>query len=287
MKQFRNIAVTINNYTDDDIKRIKDNYPSKIKYLILGKEIAPTTGTPHIQGYIEFKDKITIDQLKKIIPNGHITERRKTQQDNIVYCRKDGDFEELGTPKSAGRPRKGNALHTFAEEIAAGSMRKILDDPDLTLSDLKFIQAAMPYLEQPRNPDDPPPTVKWFYGPTGTGKSYTARQECKAIDSRVYVKSDGSQWFDGYDGHKCVIIEDFRSSDFKFNYLLKLLDRYEHTVQVKGGTRQWKPELIIITCPFSPTESYATMQERLPDDSIKQLTRRISEIRYFPDMFKP
>lgn len=282
MKNFRNVAVTINNYTDADITRIKDAYPTEIQYLILGRECAPTTGTPHLQCYIEFHNKITLVRLKRIIPNGHIAERIATQQQNIDYCKKDGDFEELGTPKASGRPKRGNALQTYADAIEAGSLATVLSDPDLTYNEFRFIRDALTILEKPRDPSLPPPTVKWFYGPTGTGKSHTARIECSSVADTVYVKSDNSPWFDGYDGHQCVILEDFRSADYKYNYVLKLLDRYEHRVPVKGGYRQWKPSLIIITSPFHPKDTYQAMQERNPDDSIEQLLRRITEIRHFP-----
>lgn len=276
MKQYRNIAITINNYTDDDITLIKNSYPDPIQYLILGKEIAPKTGTPHIQGYIEFNTKLTIKQVKKIIPNGHIAERFSTQEANITYCKKELDFDELGTPKAAGRPKQGNALSTYSDAIASGSMGSILSDPDLTHSEFKFIRDAFPYLEQPRLLTDPPPAVHWYYGCTGSGKSHTARAECASFGGPVYVKSDNSMWFDGYDSHPCVILEDFRPADYKYNYLLKLLDRYEHRVQVKGGYRQWKPKLIIITSPFHPKDTYQSLQERNPDDSIDQLLRRIT-----------
>lgn len=45
---------TLNNYTEEDIHAIEDVCSSKnIKY-VFQKEIAPTTGTPHLQGYIDF-----------------------------------------------------------------------------------------------------------------------------------------------------------------------------------------------------------------------------------------
>lgn len=48
----------LNNYTTDEeekISKLIENKALKIKYLVFGREIAPTTGTPHLQGFIVFK----------------------------------------------------------------------------------------------------------------------------------------------------------------------------------------------------------------------------------------
>ena len=42
---------------------------------------------------------------------------------------------------------------------------------------------------------------------------------------------------------------DFRE-ELPFGHLLILLDRYRCTVQVKGGTVQFKPKVIVITSPY-------------------------------------
>ncbi len=59
----------------------------------------------------------------------------------------------------------------------------------------------------------------------------------------------------------------------KFQYLLKLLDRYPFRVEVKGGFRQFRSDLIIITCPKPPEECYMEAGE-----DIDQLLRRIDTI---------
>lgn len=43
---------TLNNYTDEEIRRLES---LECERLVVGKEVAPTTGTPHLQGYIRFK----------------------------------------------------------------------------------------------------------------------------------------------------------------------------------------------------------------------------------------
>jgi len=50
-EKFRNWVFTLNNYTDEDIARLANPY-EQVKFIAYGKEIAPTTETPHFQGYI-------------------------------------------------------------------------------------------------------------------------------------------------------------------------------------------------------------------------------------------
>ncbi len=84
------------------------------------------------------------------------------------------------------------------------------------------------------------------------------------------------KWFDGYDGHAVVILDDFRPDMAKMWMMLRLLDRYQLRVPVKGGFTQWRPELIIITCPLPPQDCYLDVGE-----DREQLIRRITEIRHF------
>ncbi len=88
-----------------------NNYPScgaenflsvKFKKLgatgyVYGKEIAPTTGTPHINGYVEFKSDRRRNTLINNITNSggpqhwEVRYYKATRQDNIDYCTKDGN----------------------------------------------------------------------------------------------------------------------------------------------------------------------------------------------------
>lgn len=62
-KGVRAYCITINNYTEENwvkLTTISDHkLAGQVKYLIVAKETAPETGTPHIQGYISFKQAKT------------------------------------------------------------------------------------------------------------------------------------------------------------------------------------------------------------------------------------
>ena len=68
-------------------------------------------------------------------------------------------------------------------------------------------------------------------------------------------------------------MDDFRSSNMRMNELLKLIDRYPHRVEVKGGFRQMLSKKMIISSIHHPKEVY-----NIPEEPIQQLLRRIDKI---------
>jgi hypothetical protein len=116
-----------------------------------------------------------------------------------------------------------------------------------------------------------PPEVLVYWGLTGTGKSRRAREE--TVDPYVWGPEMG-QWFDGYDQHTHCIFEEFRGQ-LPFGFLLRLLDRYDCRVQLKGGNCQFIASKIIITSPLHPRDWYQLTTDA---DRLDQLTRRITTI---------
>lgn len=104
----------------------------------------------------------------------------------------------------------------------------------------------------------PEPRVAWFYGNTGTGKTHLAMD---GLDpNNIFIVSapakGGTLWFDGYCGQSRVVFDDFRPWWCRFDYLLRLLDKWPVRVQVKGGFVNFIPEEIIITTPKSIRDTF-------------------------------
>lgn len=89
---------TLNNYTEEDFGSIKKIVEQYCKKACIGREKA-STGTPHLQGYIEFLKKDR-PKNKKYCWNQKIHwEKCKGDEDaNISYCEKDGDVWYFPTP---------------------------------------------------------------------------------------------------------------------------------------------------------------------------------------------
>lgn len=90
---------TINNYTDSDLANIMELCETdSVRYCIVGFEIAPSTGTPHLQGYVYYKNQRHICSLP-----GHISISRGNPMQNQTYCSKEGDFWEYGDLPEQGK----------------------------------------------------------------------------------------------------------------------------------------------------------------------------------------
>lgn len=87
---------TINNYTEEDVKRLH-NLESMVTYLIYGIEEAPNTGTKHLQGYVIFKSRKRLFTAKRAIgERSHIEKTRGSIEENYAYCSKGGNYKEIG-----------------------------------------------------------------------------------------------------------------------------------------------------------------------------------------------
>lgn len=250
-------CLTINNYTENDLETITN---WKAEYKIVGDEIGEN-GTPHLQIYFRNKEAKTFRRIKKEFPQAHIEIAKGDDLANKTYCSKQKILMEEGTPKQQG---KRNDIHEIRDMVKQGNnMRQILDVAT-SLQSVRMAEIHLKYFERKR---DWKSLVKWYYGPTGTGKTKRAFEESED----PYVCLDTNKWWEGYDGHKHVIIDDMRADFCKFHQLLKLLHEYAYTVECKGGSRQLLAEQIIITSCYSPQEMFRGKSE----ESLDQLLRRI------------
>lgn len=255
---------TINNYTQDQIEQLK-SLTTKSKgaprYLIFGKEIAPTTGTPHLQGYIYRDSQYKWSQLMRVTNFSWLKPAKGTAIDNEKYCTKDADFFEFGDMPTQG---ERTDVTTVTEMVRNGSTMRDIIPHATSLQTVRMAEIALKYFEPKRNWNT---VIVWLYGKSGCGKTRMAA----SLTDDPYYCMETSKWLDGYDAHKHIIIDDYRLNFSLFSTLLRLLDRYPMTVETKGGTRQFVPRLIFVTSPQSPLDMWAN---RTPED-LFQLNRRI------------
>lgn len=70
--------------------------PELVQYAIVGEETAPDTGTRHFQGFVIWNKQIRLSACKKILPRAHWEIAKGSVEQNITYCSKDGEFQEIG-----------------------------------------------------------------------------------------------------------------------------------------------------------------------------------------------
>lgn len=268
----RSWCMTLNNWTQEEY----DDLKNKGDYGIMGKEVGDS-GTHHLQGFIYFKNKASLKQLKEISKRAHWEIARGTIEQASTYCGKDKDFIEWGEKPQQGKRNDIEAMKSLLTETEP--MSKVCDLMNYQCT--RMAEKWLTYKEPKRNWK---PEVKWFHGPSGSGKTKQANLEMP----NAYTKTGPSKWWDGYDGHEEVIMDDLRSSHIEFTELLMILDRYEKRVEHKGGMRQLKAKKIIITSIYSPQEMYAGMQARNNiHEPIEQLLRRIDSVINFAHKLCP
>lgn len=107
------IVFTLNNYTEEEVQGIvskcQEFYSNNcLDFAIVGKEVAPTTNTPHLQGFINLKTSFlkakcgTPTKWRSLIPalgRSHMENAYGSDHQSEDYCSKEGDILiRLGTP---------------------------------------------------------------------------------------------------------------------------------------------------------------------------------------------
>lgn len=246
----------------------------RVRYLCFGEEKCPTTGRPHLQGFICYtKPTLLRDAQAEDFDNrAALKVARGTVDQNIEYCSKDGIFTEFGD-----RPvSQSGTVEQLVDDIKSNKTtveRVVLEMPNMYHRYGRTLERAQDLVLANRVRDFIP-TVHWLYGPTGCGKTRKAVE--LAGESVYWYKQSDRGWQDGYFGQSSLIIDDFRGS-IPYDELLRMLDRYPYELSRRG--RMPVPLLaktIIITSSLPPEQVYKRRNEQ---DSIAQLLRRITHLK--------
>lgn len=264
MGRNRSWCFTINNWTDSDYIAVC-SLMKKAKYGIVGKEKGSLLQTPHLQGYIHLENALSFDCVRKFLSRAHLEKANGNDNENFVYCSKEGDYREWGE-KSEGQGKR-NDIKEVADLIKSGdtSLTDIMFDyPDVYVKYSRSLEKMFAAVQKPRSQ---PPQVHWRYGLAGTGKTRFVVD--KYGTENIYIK-DGTMWWDGYNSQQVILIDDFDNS-IPYRTLLRILDRYAYQGQVKGGYVHINSPEIYITCEFPPEHFWA-------GNTLEQVNRRLTSV---------
>ena len=235
--------------TDKELSFEKDN----VRYICYGRERCPTTDREHYQGFAIFKRTCRIPKAKCWLggcDGTHLEPRRGTRDQARAYCRKSGgDFFEWGVFDAMTKE------DLFKQPISY--LKK--EYPEFYC---RYHRGLEKLQEKGPKWRDVKVTVLW--GDTGTGKT---RQVMEKDD--VYKIDHPYTWWDGYEGEKILLLDDFQKCGLSRSYLLNLLDGYRLRLECKGSHTWACWNEVYITTNYNP-DSWA-------DAAIK---RRINEIKH-------
>lgn len=247
MSRSRSFSFTWNNYDDDSEKYLRS---LATKYVVFGKEIAPSTGTPHLQGMVVWPQPKTLAACIKSLPGCHV-ESAIVESALLKYVIKDGDVTEWGTRPmlKAQKGEAGKAVYEEAYNLALAGRFEDIPEPLRTRFYSTYRRIAVDHLITP--PDLDVLENLWIYGPSGCGKSRGVRQ--KYPDA--YNKDPKTRWWDGYSGQETVVIDDLDVYDKAIGGDLKRwVDHYPFPAQMKGSSVVIRPKRVIVTSQYAPEE---------------------------------
>lgn len=293
MSQKRRWLFTLNNPSEEDHVRLRGlefDCPD-FRFLIYQVERAPTTGTEHIQAYLELHACYRFSRVLSLLPAGaHVESARGSCEQNILYCSKEdtrvsGPYE-YGTPSVRKQGRRTDLLDAISALDSSASLEEaILASESAQACYVKYSRGLEKLAALKKKPINARQSVRTrrvicLWGPTGTGKTHTAYTTLleRYPESEPFIAPDNSgKWFDGYSGQRGVIFDDFRAEDdnMPVSLFLRLTDRYPMQVPIKGGFVRWDPEEIYLTGNQHPNTYYSNLDPRTHE----AVQRRLVEIR--------
>lgn len=110
-KRCRKWCFTLNNYTEDEMSQCLMRLKGVgVKDHIVAQEVGKD-GTPHLQGYVEFKNQVRFDTLKNWSPRIHWEAAKGSREQNYKYCSK----ENRVMSSSMGIPKKQLVLEQYRD----------------------------------------------------------------------------------------------------------------------------------------------------------------------------
>ncbi|QMW68683.1 replication-associated protein [Crucivirus-158] len=221
-----NWVFTLNNYTPKGENELRESV--LFEYIIYGHEVAPTTGTPHLQGYFQLQKKKRLNYLLKKLPKGiHLEKAIGNYESNKTYCSKDAqDIYTRGTPSIKGA--NTNQLYdlilqcrTWPEVLKLPNIERRMtfarevfnNKPIIPQSNVKLLpwqQKVVDIIKTP--PDDR--TIHIVYDEKGSkGKTFLAKYLYTNYDAYYISPSKSADLLYAYNGQQIIIYDVPRSCD--------------------------------------------------------------------------
>lgn len=284
--------VVLNNYTQEEMEHylnIGRNLGSHgLQYVIIGREQG-ASGTPHLQCVFYFNNQRMFNSVRQLLSDRgrlrfpHIEPCRNTFR-SIDYCKKEDDFTQFGVPPMdpvAARKKGGEAEKARWKRVRQlaneGNFEEIEDKLYVTQVG-NIHKVHMHFRNSLPLPDSALIQAEFFYGPTGCGKSWYAREAFR--EGGIYPKTP-EKWWDNYDREDTVLIDDIdpATAQLLVRDIKVWADHYRFNAPIKGGMINIRPRRIVITSNYTFAELFTKPQDLAP------LQRRFNIWRFSPEPF--
>lgn len=228
-----------------------------------GREICPTTGRPHIQGYVRLNKSVRKGHFRKIIgPNAngakdwYMKEANADWVANAKYTQKDADVLWYKCPPSSEQGCRTD-LAEFKDAI-----KRRAGDEELFEKHLPIL-AKYPRLEgrlkrsfaKMESAEFRRVECAVYFGPGGTGKSKKALYDDAGMrlpDTYIVPDSENLKWWMDYDGESTIVINEMDGSKCKYSRWKEICDGHQMMVETKGEHTYAKWTKVIMTTNVHP-----------------------------------
>lgn len=257
----------------------------QLRYVCMGRETCPTTGTEHWQGWAVFNHPIRRALAARRLGCAFDATQimRGTVEDNDMYCKKDGDVVEWGDRPAVTQGRPRSDLATYLDGMEQGMTELQLYDEWPTtavvfgrrVEELRRMREVGARELIGRRRTWKTEVRVWWGHRSGTGKTRAAIDWLTEEEGSTYddVQQSGN-FVIGYTNNANVLLDDFEGHIMQRNLFLRMADRYQMTINVKykDGV-QWNPRKLAITSNTNPQSWYTQ-----PD----AVMRRIDVVTHMP-----
>nr|WAE43024.1 MAG: replication associated protein [Cressdnaviricota sp.] len=255
MSKVRNFIVVQNNYVDTSLL---DNVDCR--YICYSREVAPTTATPHLQGFLSLVNATTVSSIRKKLPGCHVETANGSIEENINYCsgmcEKKGNVLNPTFVERGDRPMsntdKGRAeqlkWHRALELAKAGKVDEI--DADIQFRYYSTCNAiALQYAPTPEPLADV--CGEWWYGPPKCGKSAATFREYPG-----HLVKKCNKNFQNWHGQEVIVVQDVGHTEWKnmVSFLMEWTDMWPFQADIKYSGAFIRPKKVICTSNFSLEE---------------------------------
>ncbi len=218
-----------------DYKKIYKNYKDIVRFVGWGREICPKTNREHYQAWIQLVNKKTMGGVKRLLGSKavHVERMYASVEALDKYCQKDGNYQSIGKYITMGARSDMEYMKKLIED---GCSEEDMWNTNFQLT-TQYGNRFMKYkqiIDKKKTREFRKVEVILHKGATGTGKTRNAVESCTEHPYIIRGKKVGKEWWDGYDGEKEIVIDEY-NNNISCDALLSLLDGYQLMIPFKGG----------------------------------------------------
>lgn len=267
MSRSRTFCVTDYELNEEFWTNLPDG--QKIKYMIVGREVCPSTGKKHLQCYVAFATQRTLVSVLKIMKPRHVEIAKASDFKNKEYCEKEKDLViEYGKPNEHGKRHDLDGVMEMVKDNKP--LQEIVIEHGVQF--IKYHRGIERVIEivNPQPKRDWVTEVVVLWGESGTGKTRMAIEEGGEI-----ISFTPNGFVIGYNNQEKIIWDDFDCENMSRQRFLTLTDRYAVRIDKKNCVDgiEWNPKVIYITSNFDPAFWY------LGDKAVQRRLTRVIQIK--------